>query len=101
MFWILSPFRAETGATRVMPGSHRWRKLPPKTRDNLKGQKYLTAPVGSVAIVPSTLWHAAGKSQSDQDRVALATVFTPWWIAQFSPAAAIPIKQSVRNEFPV
>ena len=99
VFWILTPFAAETGATRLMPGSHRWRKMPPETCDDLEGQDYLTAPVGSLAIVPNTQWHAAGKNQSDQSRIAVACVFTPWWIGQMSGAAQ-PIERHVWNELP-
>ncbi len=100
VFWILTPFRRETGATRLMPGSHRWRKMPPVTCEDLDGQQYLTAPAGSVAIIPSTTWHAPSKNHSDQDRVALASVFTPWWIGQFTRAAR-PIKQSMWKQLSV
>ena len=99
VFWILTPFRPETGATRLMPGSHRWRKMPPETCDDLDGQQYLTAPAGSVAIIPNTMWHAPGKNDSDQNRVALASVFTPWWIGQFSRAVR-PIQQAMWDQLP-
>jgi len=98
-FWMLTPFRQETGATRLMPGSHRWRKIPPESRDDLEGQQYLTAPAGSVAIIPNTMWHTSSTNQSQQHRLAVAHVFAPWWVGQIS-RAAVPVKRKIWEQLP-
>ena len=85
VLWILTPFSKTTGATRVLPGSHRLREMPPATPDDLDGEISLTADPGSVAILPNTIWHAAGTNQSDRERVMVSCAYNPWWIGRLSP----------------
>ena len=85
VLWILTPFSRITGATRVLPGSHRSRQMPPATCDKLEGEISLTADPGSVALVPNTLWHAAGANRSEHARIMVSCAFNPWWIGRLSP----------------
>lgn len=80
--WILTPFTVETGATRLLPGSHRHRETPPATNEDLDGQIYMAAGPGSAMILPNLTWHASGGNQTDRDRVGVTCFYTPIWISR-------------------
>jgi ectoine hydroxylase-related dioxygenase (phytanoyl-CoA dioxygenase family) len=68
--WALSDFSAENGATRIVPGSHRFDHAPEPRRE------YETVPAempaGSVMIFHGSLWHGGGANQtSDQWRLGV------------------------------
>lgn len=56
--WALSDFTATNGATRIIPGSHKYATSP------VYGQDYdaltATMPAGSVMLFDSALWHGSG-----------------------------------------
>ena len=97
--WMLTPFREETGATRVLPGSQHFRHLPPATQEALDGQVHCSASPGSVLVVPNTVWHAAGTNQTDQPRVAVACNYQPWWVGRLT-MDAYPIDREVWEKLP-
>jgi ectoine hydroxylase-related dioxygenase (phytanoyl-CoA dioxygenase family) len=99
VFWILTPFTERTGATRFVPGSHRVRELPPPTQDDLDEQVFCEAPPGSVAIVPNTLWHAAGNNRSDAPRVGIACNYVPWWLGRLT-MDNVPVRRDVWEQLP-
>ncbi|MEZ4867216.1 MAG: phytanoyl-CoA dioxygenase family protein [Caldilineaceae bacterium] len=70
--WILDDFGPENGATRLVPGSHRWLGHP---RDHLSDLKeshpqeiYVSAPAGSVLVFNSHAWHGSTTNRSDRMR---------------------------------
>lgn len=68
--WALSDFSAENGATRIVPGSHRFDHAPDPRRE----YETLPAemPAGSVMIFHGSLWHGGGENQtSDQWRLGV------------------------------
>lgn len=77
--WLLSDFTPENGATRLVPGSHRFRQLPgdvlsdPTARH--PDEVLLLAPAGTVAVVNSHTWHGGTVNQSNDLRRVMHSYF--------------------------
>src|SRR5262249_53213548 len=60
--WMLDNYTPDNGALRVVPGSHRWRKLPQETLpDPLADhpeQVLITGEAGTVVVLNAHAWHA-------------------------------------------
>ena len=75
--WMLSPFSAENGATVIVPGSHRMETNPSAEGcSHDEDTPYPTeiqaaGDAGSVLVMDSRMWHAAGANRSDSARVAM------------------------------
>ena len=67
--WALSDFRADNGATRIVPGSHKYPSAPEY------GKEYdavtATMPAGSVMLFDSALWHGGGANNSDEQALCV------------------------------
>lgn len=77
--WLLDDFTSESGATRVVPGTHRLLTLPPKSladpASRHREQKLIVAPAGSVLLFNGHLWHSGTRNQSDKRRRVLQSSF--------------------------
>lgn len=72
-----------TGSLWVVPGSHRWERLPEDPFANhISGEIHVMAPAGSAVFHESGLWHAAGTNSSDIDSWAIFPHFGKYWIKQ-------------------
>src|SRR5204863_3940277 len=50
--WMLDDFTPENGATRMLPGSHKWRRLPPpESYESLEGEELVLGQAGTVVIM--------------------------------------------------
>ena len=93
--WLLSPFAPNTGGTWVVPHSHRDLrnprshlnpKNPPELYDDIPvgkpipGEKQLSGPAGSVAIIDSRIWHSNAANPSPDPRVTVLARYSPWWL---------------------
>lgn len=79
--FCIDPFRVETGATTVLPGSHRVEQFPsPDVAAALDVP--VTAEPGSFLVFDSMLFHRAGANRSGHPRRAVNHVFTLPIIAQ-------------------
>ena len=79
VLWYFDDSHAMNGATRVVPGSHKWMTYAPD------GQKHpeeivLSVKKGSVCVFNANLWHAGGANQTDGTRWALALGYTRWFV---------------------
>jgi ectoine hydroxylase-related dioxygenase (phytanoyl-CoA dioxygenase family) len=73
--WMLDDFTPDNGAPRVVPGSHRFRRLPAEAlADPLADhpeQIHVTGRAGCVVILNAHTWHAGTANRSDRPRTAL------------------------------
>lgn len=77
--WMLDDFTAANGATRIIPGSQDWRRLPPVgTCDPYPGERLITGKAGTVVIMNAHLWHAGTANLTAHPRRALHVYFTRW-----------------------
>ena len=78
--WALSDFREDNGATRIVPGSHKFVSSPEY------GKAYdaviATMPAGSVMLFDSALWHGGGANNSDARRFAFSCAYCWGWMRQ-------------------
>jgi hypothetical protein len=77
--WALTDFTAENGATRVIPGSHRY-------EDRLSFGEADTEPAemeaGSVLFYTGALYHGGGANHSDRVRLGCNITYTAAWLRQ-------------------
>jgi ectoine hydroxylase-related dioxygenase (phytanoyl-CoA dioxygenase family) len=75
--WAISDFTADNGATRLIPGSHRWPDARP-TAD----EPWITAEMraGSVLLYTGTLVHSGGANTTDRARLGLSIIYCKPWV---------------------
>jgi ectoine hydroxylase-related dioxygenase (phytanoyl-CoA dioxygenase family) len=67
--WCLDEFTEETGATRMVAGSHRLNRAPrPDEAD--APTIAIEAPAGAVVVLDSRVWHKTGNNRSQRRRRA-------------------------------
>jgi ectoine hydroxylase-related dioxygenase (phytanoyl-CoA dioxygenase family) len=70
--FMVDEFRSDNGATRFVPGSHRWHHAPsdemPDATADYEGQVSACGPAGSVVIYNGSVWHGHGVNQTKEPR---------------------------------
>ena len=78
---MVDDFRPENGATRFVPGSHRWPGVPPDTLSDLRadydGEVQVCGPAGSLLIFNGSVWHDHSANTSGEPRRSLQGAFIP------------------------
>jgi hypothetical protein len=75
--WMLDDFTPENGATRMIPGSHQWRRLPPPgTYDPQPGEELVLGKAGTVVIMNAHMWHGATANRTGVPRRAMHVYYT-------------------------
>jgi ectoine hydroxylase-related dioxygenase (phytanoyl-CoA dioxygenase family) len=73
--WMLDDFTPANGATRLIPGSHRWGKRPQDVLDDPMaphpGEILLTGKAGSIAVMNAHLWHGGTANRTHAPRLAM------------------------------
>ncbi len=92
--WLLDDFTIDNGALRVVRGSHRWGRLPPRIApDNdasAEGnpspfpfsETLITAPAGSVVVMNAHLWHGGSANRTPSPRTAVHAFYCRWDMPQ-------------------
>ena len=78
--WMLDDFTVENGALRVVPGSHRWGKLPQQALTDPYAphpdEQLVTGEAGTVVVMNAHLWHGATANRTTGARRAVHAFYT-------------------------
>jgi ectoine hydroxylase-related dioxygenase (phytanoyl-CoA dioxygenase family) len=77
--WAFDDFTEANGATRVVPGSHRWTDRQPVDPDETVT---VTMPAGSVLFLLGSLWHGGGANRTDRPRLGVLLEYAAGWLRQ-------------------
>ena len=73
--WMLDDFTTTNGALRVVPGSHRWGRLP-EPGAQVEGEVLVTGEAGTVVVMNAHLWHGGSENFTDRQRRAMHVYYT-------------------------
>ena len=77
--WLLDDFTPQNGATRIVPGSHKWGKLPQHVLSDPSAphpdEILVTGPAGSVVVMNTHAWHGGTANRTDRPRRALHSFY--------------------------
>jgi ectoine hydroxylase-related dioxygenase (phytanoyl-CoA dioxygenase family) len=79
--WALTDFTTENGGTRVVPGSHRFERIPRK-HEQPEEVIDVVMPAGSVLVYHGSLWHGGGTNQSAARRAAIVVNYCAGFLRQ-------------------
>jgi ectoine hydroxylase-related dioxygenase (phytanoyl-CoA dioxygenase family) len=73
--WMLDDFTRENGPIRVVPGSHRWGKLPQDALADPKAshaeEAFITGKAGTVVVMNAHAWHGGTANRTARPRTAM------------------------------
>jgi ectoine hydroxylase-related dioxygenase (phytanoyl-CoA dioxygenase family) len=74
---MLDDFTVENGATRMVPRSHAWRRLPePGITQAVAGEALVTGTAGTIAVMNAHMWHGGTANGTATCRRALHAFYT-------------------------
>jgi len=75
--WMLDDFTLENGATRMVPGSHRWGQAPPPGLYEAHPQQQLVlGKAGDVVVMNAHMWHGGTANRTAAPRRAMHVYYT-------------------------
>ena len=78
--WAITDFTEANGATRIVPGSHKYDSHPPY--DAPVETVAAEMPAGSVMFFDSALWHGGGRNTTSERRYGIANYYCAGWVRQ-------------------
>jgi ectoine hydroxylase-related dioxygenase (phytanoyl-CoA dioxygenase family) len=77
--WMLDDFTERNGAIRMVPGSHRWGRVPPEgLYAEYPGESLLTGRAGTVVVMNAHMWHGGTANRTAAHRRAMHVYYTRW-----------------------
>ena len=77
VMWPLQDFTAVNGATRIVPGSHRWTDERPGPDTEVVT---VELPAGTALIYTGSVWHGGGANHSDGNRLGVVLHYAASWL---------------------
>jgi hypothetical protein len=75
--WMLDDFTARNGATRIVPGSHRWKRLPHADFFEAHPEEQLVlGKAGDVVVMNAHMWHGGTANRTPAPRRAMHVYYT-------------------------
>ena len=73
--WMLDDFTERNGALRIVPGSHRWQRLP-TPGEKVDTEMLVTGKAGTVVVMNAHTWHGGTDNRTDHQRRAMHVYYT-------------------------
>lgn len=73
--WMLDDFTEQNGALRVVPGSHKWMRVP-EPGAKVEGEVLVTGKAGTVVVMNAHVWHGGTDNRTDRPRRAMHVYYT-------------------------
>jgi ectoine hydroxylase-related dioxygenase (phytanoyl-CoA dioxygenase family) len=77
--WALDDFTEANGATRVVPGSHKWTDARPNDATPVV---QAVMPAGSVMLFVGSVYHGGGANMTDKPRLGTVIEYVAGWLRQ-------------------
>ncbi|MBO3752766.1 phytanoyl-CoA dioxygenase family protein [Streptosporangiaceae bacterium NEAU-GS5] len=96
VMWPLDDFTEANGATRIVPGSHRWGDRVPGEQDATVSAEM---PAGSMLIYRGSLWHGGGANDTDRPRLGVIMHYAVSWLRQ-QESHLLAVPREIARELP-
>ena len=73
--WMLDDFTEHNGALRIVPGSHKWFRLP-RPGEKVEGEILVTGKAGTVVVMNAHAWHGGTDNRTGRQRRAMHVYYT-------------------------
>lgn len=95
--WVTEDLTPETGASRVVPGSHKYNRQPYAGGEGEQDAVPIICPKGSVQVWNGATWHGNCGRTAPGERVTVHTSFARMCFRTFSNNDAVPEEVVARN----
>jgi ectoine hydroxylase-related dioxygenase (phytanoyl-CoA dioxygenase family) len=77
VMWPLEDFTIANGATRIVPGSHRWTERQPGPDTDTVA---IEMPAGTALLYLGSVWHGGGANQTERTRLGVVLHYAVAWL---------------------